>query len=958
MSNIKPTNNLNIESELANLSLYKYHPNGILNVSLNRLQDMLDGKVEIVDPGNPFIYLLETSCMNTAFAIQEYTLLTRKLYPRLANTEEDLYLHMSDVDYLGRFSEPSKANVMFNILFNDFKSKATYDAVQKEYVLKLPRHLKLSVDKYIFTLPSALILRLTEDGVIDVKFENQDFNTIFPVETNYVNFDLFKINQEETYLTFELRLPEVDVESVEIPVEKSKLFKNTLTFNPARKFYFFRAFYFQDGQWKEMIVTHTDQVYDIYTPTCVIKVLQESQSVEYYIPPVYVNTNKIGTKVKFLIYTTNGAINVNFNDYKISDFSAEYNPIFPEVELDAYTQPLQLVTKVIYIKDEVVGGKNEMSFLDLKKSVIDNSIGDRKLPITNKQIEHNSAQNNFRLIKDVDVVTNRVFLLECPIPNAPTRYPITKFNLDILEYKTTVSDLRTNKNTIVQYSDTVTIIPEGTVFKLTDEGLVLLDQVEHTQLVSLSGIDLTTEVNDNTYVSTFYHYVLDTGNNTTQLRPYDLTNPVIKQVNFKEFNATARVGINTTSTNIAKTANGFTLDILSNVKKYVGTISEANVTPYIVYKDNNDSKFYLEGRLYTTINGNPVYRFEMDSQYYVDKDEKIHVGNFRDNNNTPAVIAIGLSTVLEVIYVSNVVPINYVATDMDSYLYNSYLAVDRAVVTLEEMTVKFGDHLQALYSQVHTSTGVNEYQKHEEDVPLRYKQVVYNSDNEVIHMPGDIVYGEQDNVIYEFVKGDLVYDENGQPIPVGEMEVDRYLNLLFLDYRAKLASKTILKDYRNYLRSYLTENIVENAKTVNDQLLENTEAYVVVPKNIGRVKVKTGGRERYISSMQKFRVNVYVNERIYNDTNARDSIVYTITDELDKYFYERVLLSKTELLNVLYEKVREFVNSVSLEGFTELNEEYMQVMNENARVGLNKVLVAEPDGYNLKDDISVSFILS
>ena len=116
MPNIQPINTLSIEKELSNLELYKYHPNGILNISLNRLIDMLDGKIDIVDPSNPFTYLLETSCLNTAFAIQEYTLLTRKLYPRLANNYSDLFLHMSDFDYLGIFAEPAYGNVIFNIL--------------------------------------------------------------------------------------------------------------------------------------------------------------------------------------------------------------------------------------------------------------------------------------------------------------------------------------------------------------------------------------------------------------------------------------------------------------------------------------------------------------------------------------------------------------------------------------------------------------------------------------------------------------------------------------------------------------------------------------------------------------------------------------------------------------------------------------------------------------------------
>jgi hypothetical protein len=374
MPDITPTNPLNIAKELDKLDLYKYHPNGILNISLNRLTDMLDGKIEITDPSNPFTYLLETSSLNTAFAIQEYTLLTRKLYPRLANNEKDLYLHMFDYDYLGIFSEPAYGHVIFNLLFNDFKTKATYNPIQKEYVLKLPRHLKIVVDKYIFTLTSAIIIRLTETGIIDVKFENQDFNNIFPVETNYINFNLYKVNAEETYINFIIKLPEIDIEPVEIPIEKSKLFKNTLSFNPNRKFYFFRAFYMKNGVWKEMIVTHTDEVYDIYNPTCIIKVLQNEKTIEYYIPPIYLNSNMVESKVKFLIYTTNGYINVNFNDFNISSFTTEYNPVFPDLELDEQTEPLQLISKVIYLHDKIVGGKDNLLFNDIKNAVIENSM--------------------------------------------------------------------------------------------------------------------------------------------------------------------------------------------------------------------------------------------------------------------------------------------------------------------------------------------------------------------------------------------------------------------------------------------------------------------------------------------------------------------------------------------------------------------------------------------------------
>ena len=957
MPNITPTVTLDIEQELDKLELYKYHPNGLLNVSLNRLTDMLDGKIEITDPANPFTYLLETSCLNTAFAIQEYTLLTRKLYPRLANGENDLYLHMSDLDYLGRFSEPAYANTQFNILFNDFTNKATYDIEQKEYVLKLPRHLKLTVGDYIFTLPSAIVIRLTESNVIDVKFENQDFNNIFPVQTNYINFNVVKVNQEETYLNFEVRLPEVDIETLELPVEKSKLFRNTITYNPSRLFYYFRAFYYDNGKWNEMIVTHTDQVYDIYKPTCIIKVLQESNSLEYYIPPVYVNSGKIGTKVKFLIYTTYGAVNVNFNDYKLSEFSVEYNPVFQEEELDEYTEPLQLISKIVYIKDEVIAGKTNMAFTDLKNNVIENSIGDRVLPVTNKQIEFYSTQNNFRLIKDVDVVTNRVFLLECSIPNATTRYPITKFNLDIIEYKTSINHLRLNTNSVVAANSNVTIIPEKTLFALDDNGMHVLSTTEYNQLVSLSDIELTTEVNTNKYLSVFYHYILDTSNNKTELRAYDISLPEIKQINFKEFNATGRVGINTTNCNIVKSPTGFTLDILANLKKYVGTVNETNITPYIIYKDSEDSLFYLEGRLFTLIGENPVYRFEFISEYHIDSNNLLKVNNFKDNNGSTTSASIGLECKLELIYVSNIIPVTYKSTDIDTYIHDSFLAVGNAVITLEELTIKYGNYLERLYTVVHSSTGTYEYEVYTEDIPLLYTSTVYDSNNTIIHTVNEIVHNTDGEIIYKHKKGDVVLDSNNNPVPINTLDLDRYLNLLFIDYNATLSNKPLLKNYREYIRTYLTENIVGNASTIQDEMLENTESFVVIPKNISSVRIKTPTKTTSIKSMQGFKVSVYVNERVYNNADSRDSIEYTIVSELDKYLYEHTLLSKTELLNVLYGKLKEFISSISLEKFTELNEEYLEVLDSNARISLNKLLVTEADGYNLQEDITITFVL-
>lgn len=955
MANIIPTTSIDIEKELENLNLFKYHPNGIVNISVNRLKDMLDGKVELVDPSNPFVYLLETSSLNTAFAVQEYALQTRKLYPRLANKDEDLYLHMSDYDFLGRFSEPSYADIQFNVLFSDFKTKAYYDPIQKEYVLKLPRHLKVLVNKYVFLLPSAIVIRLTENDIIDVKFENQDFNNIFDIGTKYINFNLLTYRQNETYLNFNLKLPEIDIETFDIPIDTSSVFNDYIEYNKNRKFYFFRAFYYLNNEWREMLVTHTNEVYDLNTPTCIIKVLPTTNRVQYNIPSVYTVTGMIGTKVKFLVYTTLGRISVNFNDYQISDFTTEYGNVFPSEELDNYTRPIQQITKIIYTKDIIDSGKDGLTFEELKDAVIENSIGDRKLPITEKQLSFKSNQYNFNIIKSVDIVSNRLYKLETEIPSPLTRYPITKYNLDILEYQTTIAKLRQGNN-VISYNSDITVIPEGTLFKLDDGVLIHLSIQEYNQIKSLTDIELVNAVNNLNYLSTYYHYILDTSGDRTTLRAYDLTYPTVEHISFKEFNSTARVGLNTINGNMFKNSNGYTLDILSSLKKYTDTIDISNINTYLIYEDVAGSVYYLQGSHLTDINNNPVFRFLLDTDYYIDKNNNIHVTNFKDSNGTTTTVSFNINSKLKILYTSNIIPVNFVSSNIDIYINNSYISGSACGVTIEEIDLVFGYYLERLYTAVHSSTGTYEYETYLDDVPLRYTTNVYDSSNNIIHYVNDIVIDpDTSEPIIKFPKGSVKLDEFNTPIPINTLDMERYINLLFIDYRVKLVTVQNSIEYDKQIKQHITEVTVENANVIQNDLLDNSEAYVVIPKTIDKVKVKTDLVEKVIDSMQSYSVDVYVSYSVFNNNDIRDNISYTIIKTIDDYLYDNTILKKTELLNILYTKLSEFIVSISLEQTLDINTEYIELVDRNSRLSLNKILTTEIDGYKLKEDISVNF---
>lgn len=302
------------------------------------------------------------------------------------------------------------------------------------------------------------------------------------------------------------------------------------------------------------------------------------------------------------------------------------------------------------------------------------------------------------------------------------------------------------------------------------------------------------------------------------------------------------------------------------------------------------------------------------------------------------------------------VPENYIPSDIEPYINNSFLHVNRATITLEDINVKFGYSLDRLFNRAHSSTTTTPYQTYTQDVVATYDHIVYDSSNNILHNVGDTVLDYNGVPVVKYRKGDIVLDSNGNPTPIGELDILRYLNMVLIDYKAIVSTNQDVTNYAGYIRQFLTENIVSNANTVQDTLLENTECFVVIPKNIDNIQVTSDTMVYQIPSMQSFTVTIYVTAAVYLDNNIRDIITYNIISSIDDYLYNNTVLIKTELLDTLYTQLKDYVKSISLDNFTQLNSEYITVDQQNARVSLNKKLVSDVTGYNITEDVTVNFV--
>lgn len=971
MANYKSSKGINVEEQLESQGLYKYHPSTYVDKSLNLFSEIMDGKVDILEPNNGLAYLTEVGALNTAFAVQENFINTRKLYARLANNESDLYLHMSDYDYLGRFSKPAFAKMTFNILYNDFMAKAWVNPDNGDRIFTIPRYTKIEIDQNIFTTPSPIIIRRTASGVLDIRYNHDLTDIIFPVNTNYINFDVITLGnpmgdetylsgQGERHLTFDIDVPEVNIEVKNDTVERGKLMRGVVPYSVGsdnRLFYYFKAFHSPDDlNWYEMTVTHTDEVYDINDPTCIIKVLKDQKKVQYYIPPIYVRNGLLKGRVKFLVYTTRGEINIDFSDYKLEDYKTSYNPVFIGIENDVTTEAFSLIGKFPYIKGKVIGGSGEKSFAKLKEDVINNNLRPN-LPITRNQIENALAGTSLLPIRSHDVVTGREYLVKTRIPSSVSRYKVSRMTLDLMEFKTSFNELFDDKNGIVKINNEIAVLPQDTIFEVGEDGLLrVITNNQLKKLNSLAGQPLVKEVNAKNYFSLYYHYVLDSSDNHTELRAYEMDNPEVLTTNFRDYNETTKIGVNTAAINITTIPTGFKIDLLVEMKIFDEVYGLSNITPYILFEGASGTPYYLEGKLLLSDEETPIFTFYIDTKGYIDKSDRIRVHNFKDKNGTTIDVELSTTQELILLYTTDSYPRDFVPTEMDTYISGSYISGRRAAVSLETHKVRFAERLRYLYSRVHSTVGLDTYQVYEEDVPMCYEKHIYNSKNEIIHRIGDPVLDKDGNQVLKHRKGDVVLDDNGKPIVANSCDLAKYLNIMLLDYKIHRADSILIEQYKYDVRLYLRSLILNNMRLMQEQLLEKTETYLTVPNSVFDIAVAYDGRRGFVRSAQQFKFDIYVTQRIYDDTETRRVIEDTIRETLDSYLAGNQSLSKIMLLKGIQQRTSMFIRSISIDNFLGLKAEYVELLGENAEVSVRKKMVVTPDGYDVVDDIIYNFV--
>lgn len=958
---------------MANLDQYKYNPSAIQRLILDHLDEITNGEVDIVDPTNPFVFLLESSAVNTALAVTENFNNLRKQYPSLAQTEEELYLHMSDKDYVNRFAVPSETDFTFVIQVNDMYTKMVYDAVEKCGKLTIPRDTEFTIDDIVFTLQYPISIKHFDNGIVQVNYETDIVSPLQTLTSNIIDYLVRRDNNQLDWLFFKIPVQQMVIQTTHFPIQLSSIFSQNITFKD--QFYFARVFYRNTStlnKWTEMKVTHTDQVFDPFDPTAILKVFTSS-IVNISIPKIYFTSGLLSGDIRVDVYTTKGELTINLANFKFDSFGTRLKAIDETRDLNDYTNALVTATYYAYCDQFVSGGTNGIDFETLRQRVLFNSIGDRQLPITNNQLDAYVSNKGFDLVKNVDVITNRIFLATQKLPKPLNSKLLTSANIGIGTFITDLSYLTLVDK--VKLNNLRQTILSNNLFK-NENGIVkLLTAAERNAVSALPRSEFLALINSSYYLYNPFYYVLDNSTNEFEVRAYNLDYPLASNLSFISQNETLQLPVNTAQYTLEKVTNGYKLTVVSKSGNFYKQLEDSLVGMQLAYLPEGEADLaYINGTLVgLTAAGERRYEFILETNYDVNKDHQLAITNSRMFSNENIQTWTNLSFKVHLFYTTISIVNGYTANDSDALLGKFILPDTSACVTHETLTLDLGNSLSNLWSRARSFATGLEYDKYVDDVPMLYETKVYQVDPvtnsifsvdvngdlvyEVIHEIGDPVLDEFNNPVFKHRKGDVILDNAGNPVIISSLSADKEIDMMFVDGKYYFATDASFVNYRSELAAILDTWITRDLLTIQSLLLEQTKIFFYPKTTIGMVKVYTeDNQEDMVLSEQSLTVSLYVNKNVYDDIEIRTALQDLTIKTIDSYINNSVI-NMTEIITALKSVYGTSVQAVDISGLGgSKNYQVLNLATEHNRLSLRKKLVQQQDSsLIIKEDVEIGF---
>lgn len=953
-----------------------HYPPQSIQVSMDAVAEATDWEVEFVDPSNPTVALWEAGAVYSKATLDSVTEHLRGLYPSLAETPDDLYKHMSYKDYINRFSTPDTVPFIFNVNIQQFLDRAVRVEDEGYVMIVIPRDSKVVVDNFLyFTLQYPIEIKLFDTGAFLVSYDARVSSPIQTLESNNILYEIYtETGSRAKWLRFQIPMIQTRVKQFNGNIQAGKYFVEAIEFTD--QYYFTRAYYQTQNtgtEWIEMISTYSPVVYDPNIPTMQFKVVNQ---VLYASLPIVYQTKKLVTgSIRIDVYTSRGAEIINLGSYKKSDaFKLTMEPLDPSRDVSAYTLAANRVTVFAQSSAIMAGGKNALTFEQLKERVMFNSVGVQDIPITNIQIGTKAENNGFDLVANVDVTTNRIFLATRKLPNPSNPKLMTSANIGIGTYVT--EDPTTVDHPWVLVRPNRTTFYSKNLYQ-SDNGIIrLLSATEVQGLETLVPSAKLNTINTNKYLYSPFYYTVDTGGLELVLRAYHLDEPVSRNLNFIRENSSVQLSVNVGAYSFERTETGFRLKITTVAGSKWRSLNDDDVQVQIgIQLKNSSRQAYWQGQLlYVNADGNRTYAFDIESDCDVDEDDMISATNARIDSVIETRVYLNLTEAVNVYFTTSSIPTTYRQDSLHDLLGLFMLPTPVAGITQNTIQVVFGYALKNLWTRARSLPDELIYKHYTIDVPAVWKEDVYREDPadgskikivdgkieyDLEHKRGDPMLNVDGEPVYEHRKGDL-YIVDGKAV-VDSMSVGkRELDFMFVDGRNYFTTDQAFVDYRREFPNLICTWIMDDIYSIQQRALEKTKVFFHPKNQLSMVPVELADNiTMKLESEQSFVVDLYVTDFVYRSADLRASLRDQTIVYLDQWVGEAKVSVSSAIagLRVVYGSNVESVMLSGLGGAENL--QFVRISLDENRFCLRRVLDVQQDGtFIIKEDVTVNFYLT
>lgn len=847
-----------VSDVIGSIEKVRFNPAAIQKLSLKVLDKVMDGTIQVVDARNPYVHALETSAYMCAAFMQQNEAATRRLYPATSTRLSELYLHMSDREYVDQHATASSA--VFNILLSKSELLATLKPVagSDHKKITIPRNTVFYAADIAFSLQYPVDIKQYNHGGIQISYVDDKISPLKTLSTNVIEWTELVNPDGVSFIQFSVEVDQFFVEQRTNDVNSVSGYTTEIPLTD--KYCYIRCYVQQsDYSYKEIGVTLSPQIYDPSTATAVVRVLESK--VEVTIPSIYTKTNLIAGKLRIDVYQTKGKLQVALGSYKPDDFTVDWLNL-DENDDTIYTSPISNFKSLLaYSTSTVNGGSNGSSFQDIKSRVVRNTIGSSSDVITALQLEDKQAIKGYDIITNVDTITNRVFLASRAMP-LPVQQSITSAaSATILKLQFMLSSA-TNTRGVFDNGNRVTLSTDAIYLKTNGITKALTKQ-EYADLTGMSVSQMCQKLTTDEYFYCPFSYVLDATEPTFEVRAYNLDDPQITAKSFVSSNSTTGFQVSIDSQySIEKDHLGYLITFTTKSSDNFKNLDNSSVQTLLsFYSENSKSRVYINAaQIARTATNERMYTVRLGSSFDIDK-----------NNNLIITNALGLDSAVDVklslspkceVYFCTTAPKSseWQYSQSDDELLHFNLVTGAYCVTVEKLHLMLGSRLSGLWTGSRSTPTPVVYQKYLTDVPDIYTSDVYEVDPltgaaftvdssgnlqyNILHHAGEQKLNTDNTPIYKHRAGETILDEYGQPViePGYQRELVRLIDIFVVDavyYFAIPLNWSDANNYRAQLNRTVSSWILDDIAELQKQLLDKSQVFFYPKTSIGDIEVLT-----------------------------------------------------------------------------------------------------------------------